>query len=192
MNRKMKFDTSRASHVSNAQTHDAVGSYRDRGCQHKARERGDRGPRDDQRHHPSRRCRRVPARRELVRLGQHRPGGAGRTDVAAPGRRFPEQREDLPGRRRRQHGQRRLQRPRDPRQPEGEHRVLLPRRWRWRLVRDVRVQDPQVRRQLRLPVLRRPADRLVGQRAQRPGGLGGHPEGRPRREPGRRASGLRR
>ena len=75
----------------NAQTDHALRACGHRGSQRRPYARGGSG--DHERHHPSRRRRRVPARRELVRLGRHQPGGAGRTDVGAPERRVSERRE---------------------------------------------------------------------------------------------------
>ena len=145
------------------------------------------------RHRPRRRRRRVAARRVLVHVGQHRAVGAGRADLrsssTASSPRAPTTFAATVAANTVNGG---FNGHADARRPAGEHRVLLPRRRRRRLVRDVRVQDPEVRRQLRLPVLRRPADRLVRRRGQGRRRLGGHPERRPRREPERRAAGVRR
>ena len=64
---------------------------------------------------------RLAARRVLVHVGQHGAVGAGRADRLAGRRRVPRERHHLRGDRRREHRQRRLQRPRRARRPAGEH-----------------------------------------------------------------------
>jgi hypothetical protein len=74
----------------------------------------------------------------------------------------------------RQHGQRRLQRPRDPRRPEGEHGVLLPRRWRWRWSATYAFKTRKFDGNFDFLFFGDPQIGSSGNVPKGPGGLGGH------------------
>ena len=143
------------------------------------------------RHHPRRRRQRVAARRVLVLLGRHRAGGRrSRRPPSSSTASSPASAVTFPATVAANTRQRRLQRPRHDRRPAGEHRVLLPRRHRGRLVPDVLFRTQRFEGDFDFLFFGDPQIGSSGNVAKDGAGWAGHPERRPRRQPERRAAGV--